>query len=289
MNVNAKAYQYQVVAGWGRSADGCQQFGQAISVAVDSQDRVYVASRQPEPCVLVFDRAGRLLDTWGEQVFTVVGGLHSIWISPQDEVVCVDTLNHAVYRFTTQGELLQTLGTPGQAGAPGAPFNKPTKAVLSPAGEIWVSDGYGQERVHRFAPDGRLLRSWGEKGSGPGQFDTPHGLWVDSRGRVLVADRANDRIQVFDAHGTFLTQWTGLSWPNDMYVDRKDHVYVAEAYAGISVWDLDGHLLARWGEQGTAPGQFADMPHSVCVDSHGDLYVAEVVAPDRFQKFARVR
>jgi sugar lactone lactonase YvrE len=288
MIVGSGAFRYRVVEGWGRGTQGRDDFGQAISVAVDSQDRVYIASRDPQPSVLVFDREGRFLTSWGQDVFVVVGGLHGIWIGNGDQVFCTDALHHAVHRFTLDGELLATLGTPGQAAPPGRPFNMPTKATLSPAGEILVSDGYGQERVHRFSPQGELLASWGSKGTGPGEFDTPHGVWGDRRGRVLVADRANDRIQVFDPEGRCLTEWTGLGWPNDMYVDRDDFVYVAEAHRGVSVFDLDGNLLALVGEKGPDPGQFADMPHGLCVDSHGDLYVAEVVLPNRFQKFERI-
>ena len=103
-----------------------------------------------------------------------------------------------------------------------------------------------------------------------------------------MADRANDRVQIFDVNGLFLTEWTGLGWPNEFYVDQGDNVYIAECYLGISIYNLEGELLVRWGEKGAAPGQFADAPHGVCVDSYGDIYVAEVVTPDLFQKFERV-
>ena len=289
MIVGSGKFQYRAVEGWGRGPEGREELGRVVEVAVDSRDRVYVVSQEPKPCVLVFDREGHFLTAWGEDVFVIVGGIHGIWISSQDQVYCTDAMDHTVHKFTTEGELLATLGTPGQPGAPGKPFNMPTKAVvLFPSGEIFVSDGYGQERVHRFSPDGNLLLSWGSKGTGPGQFDTPHSIWVDRRGRVLVADRANNRIQVFDANGTFLSEWTGLSWPNDFYVDQDDNVYIAEAHNGISIFNLDGELLARWGEKGTAPGQFSEMPHGLCVDSHGDLYVCEVTSANLLQKFERI-
>jgi len=168
------------------------------------------------------------------------------------------------------------------------PFNQPTWAKQSPSGETYVSDGYGQYRVHRFAANGKLLTSWGEQGNGPGQFALPHSVVTDSRGRVLVADRENHRVQIFDGDGKFLDQWTDLLQPMDLFIDADDTVYVAEAQQRISVYSLDGELLSRWGEKGPAPGQFSDSPHGLCVDSRGDLYVCEVISQGRMQKFALV-
>jgi DNA-binding beta-propeller fold protein YncE len=245
-----------------------------------------MARREP-PAILVYDRQGRFLAEWGGEI---LHSPHSIWISPQDQVYIADMDDHTVRLFTASGQLERTWGTDGQAGAPGMPFNKPTWAVLSPAGELFVSDGYGQHRVHRFAADGTLLRSWGEKGAGPGQFGLPHGIRIDPRGRVLLLDREpNHRIQLFDIEGGFLNEWTGLSAPNDAFIDRNHNIYVAEGGHRISVFNLDGALLARWGEKGDAPGQFASGPHGVWVDGQGDLYVTEVPhLPDRVQKFERI-
>jgi DNA-binding beta-propeller fold protein YncE len=281
-------FRYRYAPDWGRGPEGVEDFGQAVGIAVDADDHIHVATRSPVPRVLVFDRAGRLLRTWGEDVFTVVGGLHSIWISPAGEFICADALDHTVRRFSAAGALLAELGTAGKTGEPGMPFNMPTKAVLSPTGEYFVADGYGQERVHRFSPEGRLLVSWGSKGNAIGQLDTPHSIWIDRRGRVLVADRANHRIQIFDRDGAVLSQWTDVLMPMDFYIDQDDHVFVAEGEQRISVFDLDGTLLARWGEKGSATGQFSEHPHALSVDSHGDLYVCEVVSPNLFHKFERV-
>lgn len=286
MIVGSGNFQYSVVEGWGQGPEGRPFGGVVPAVATDSQDRVYIARRKP-PAILVYDREGCFLTAWGEDILQ---SPHSVWISPEDRVYVVDVDDHTVRIFTTEGELLTTLGRPGQIGPPGMPFNRPTWAVLSPAGEVFVSDGYGQQRVHRFAGDGTLLSSWGEPGSGPGQFTLPHGIRVDPRGRVLVLDReTNHRLQIFDVEGTFLGEWTDLEGPNDLYIDQDDKVYVAEGRHRISVFNLDGELLARWGEKGEAPGQFADSPHGIWVDSQGDLYVAEVPRlPNRLQKFTRV-
>jgi streptogramin lyase len=200
-------------------------------------------------------------------------------------VYCTDREDHTVRAFTAGGNLLATLGTPHRPGAPGMPFNKPAKAVGSPTGDIWVADGYGQCRIHRFSPDGKLLLSFGEPGQGPGQFNLPHSLVVDGRDRVLVVDRENHRLQLFDDDGTWLETWTGLKQPMDVCVDGEGAIYVAEAYQRLSIYDPEGARLAQWGEPGTEAGQFASFLHGVCVDSRGDLYVAD---EKRMQKFERM-
>lgn len=284
MAVGTSRFAYQAVEGWGRGP-GSPELGLVSAMAVDSQGNVYAFNRLPKPAVLVYDRAGQFLRSWGEDLFTTP---HGLWIDNEDRVFATDCGDHTIRICTTAGQVLQTLGTAGQAGAPGMPFNQPTWAKLGPAGEIYVSDGYGQHRVHRFAADGQLLRSWGEEGTGPGQFALPHSLVVDRRGRVLVADRENHRVEIFDANGTHLDSWTGLLQPMDLFIDAADVIYVAEAQQRISIYDLDGQLLSRWGEKGPAAGQFSDSPHGLCVDAQGDLYVSEVVGHSRMQKFARI-
>ena len=279
------SFNYKVVEGWGQGPEGRAFGGVTPAVATDSHDRVYVARREPA-AILVYDREGRFLTAWGEGLLK---SPHSVWFDERDHLYVVDVKDHTVRRFDSDGRVLQTLGTPGQVGAPGEPFNRPTWAVLAPGGDLYVSDGYGQFRVHRFSADGTLQHSWGEEGAGPGQFALPHCLRVDSRGRVLVLDRENRRLQIFDAEGVYLDEWPDLDGPNDLYIDRDDNVFIAEGNYRISVFNLDGRLLARWGEQGEGPGQFADHPHGLWLDSRGDLYVAEVPFLDnRLQKFARV-
>ena len=167
-------YRYEVVEGWGQ----IPQLGLASAVACDSQDRVYVFNRSPNPAMLVFERDGRFIGSWGEDLFKAP---HGIWISPDDEIYTTDTEDHTVRRFSLSGELLQTWGTVDEPGPPGQPFNQPTRAVLSQSGEMYVSDGYGQSRVHRMTLDGEAIVSWGAPGSGPSEFNLPHDVTVGQK------------------------------------------------------------------------------------------------------------
>jgi len=159
----------------------------------------------------------------------------------------------------------------------GPPFNRPTGVALSSLGEIYVSDGYGNARVHKFAPDGTFLFSWGEPGYAPGQFRLPHSIWLDKRARVWVVDRENDRIQIFNARGEFLSQWTGFSRPTGICMDSEETVYVSELNKRVSILTSGGKLLARWGSEGEDKDTaLFTAPHAIAVDSRGDLYVGEV-------------
>jgi len=275
-------FRYRVVEDWGRDAQG-PAWGLISGVAVDSHDRVYLFNRTGRPAVFAYDREGRFLTAWGDGVYKIP---HGILIDDKDQVYLTD-LEHFVHFTTLQGSVLKTLGTPGLPGAPGMPFNKPTAVALAPSGDIYVSDGYGQSRIHHFAPDGALLHSWGEAGTGPGQFNLPHSIAVDGRSRVFVTDRENNRIQIFDAKGAFLSQWPDLAWPMHVHI-AGDIVYVAEGHQRVSIFSLDGELLARWGEKGTAPGQFTDWPHWICPDSRGDLYISAITEGNLLQKFERI-
>ena len=254
-------------------------------MAIDSQDRVHIFQRNPHP-VVVFDRDGNFLRSWGEGLFV---NPHAITIGPDDTYYLVDRDAHVIQKFSAEGELLLTIGTPGQPAEKqsGNPFNLPAGVTLSPSGDIYIADGYGNSRVHKYAPDGRHLLSWGKQGTeAPGEFNLPHSVAIDRQGRVFVADRENNRIQVFTADGDFITMWPDFKQPAHLYIDRDERLYVAELGARASVLSLDGELLARWGgERGHAPGQFYG-PHGIWADSRGDVYVSEVLEGKRIQKFA---
>lgn len=308
------------------------------AVAVDSADRVYLFTRFPHR-VMVYDREGNFLNSWGDDIFTMA---HGITIGPDDRVYCVDNMDHSIRVFTLSGDPVMTLGVPGQPsdtgyvrkemidvhpceciGYPGGPFNGCTNLAVAPNGDLFVADGYRNCRVHHFTAQGELVRSWGEIGTGPGEFHLPHGIGCDAQGRVLVCDRENDRIQVFTPEGDFLAAWRDVQRPCDIAFDADGLIYVAELWrpkgkksfvhgemlrdhpGRVSVLDRDGKVLDRWqgssGKRG-GPGGFI-APHGIAVDSHGDVYVAEVtysfalrpgwidagLAGHQFQKFVRRR
>ena len=302
--VGEPPFRFQANAEWVHRPEGYSWL-EVAGVACDSQDRVHLFNRGDHP-VMVFDREGAFLYCWGEGEFARP---HGITIGPDDSVYCTDDLDHTVRKFTADGRLLMTLGTRGQPSPTGAtsvdfrtireagpPFHFPTNLALGLQGELFVTDGYGNARVHKFDPTGRLLHSWGEPGSGPGQFNVPHGIAVDQRGIVYVADRENSRIQLFSSQGDFLEQWPDVARPCQVVFDPEGHLFVAElgyrsgmwsgtkppspdATGGrVSVLGPRGQILARWGggTNPTAPGDFF-APHDLCLDSTGDLYVAEVV------------
>ena len=278
-------FVYRAVEGWGRGPEGWD-FGIVSSIATDSQDRVYIIDREPNPAVVVMDREGKLLNTWGQDFFNVP---HSIWISPDDKVYMTDCGRHTVSVHTLEGELILELGTADQAGELGKPFNSPTWLVLGNNDDLYVTDGYGQNYVHRFTRDGELLCTWGGEGKEPGEFDVPHCVRVDRNDRVLVVDRTNERVQIFDVEGNLLEQWTHFMAANDLFIDRDDIVYLAEAPKRISILDLEGEVITQWGEEGEGPGQFVDAPHGIWVDSRGAVYTCEVpFTPNRLTKYERL-
>lgn len=303
-HVGRDAFRYGVIANWATLPPG-YSWPEVTAVAIDSQDQVLVFNRSEHP-VIVFDRDGNFRRSWGEGLFTRP---HGITIGPDDCVYCTDDLGHCVRKFSPEGKLLLTLGAPGQPADTGAtsidfrtirfsgkPFHFPTNVAIAPNGELFIADGYGNARVHRFSVDGKLLHSWGEPGTDPGQFRIPHGIAISRDGRVWVADRENSRIQIFSPDGEFLTEWQNIARPCQLDFDAAGNVYMAElgyragmwpgtvaptpdATGGrVSVFDPTGRLLSQWGggEHPTAPGDFF-APHDVRIDSRGDLYVSEVV------------
>ncbi|MGE0223727.1 MAG: peptidyl-alpha-hydroxyglycine alpha-amidating lyase family protein [Acetobacteraceae bacterium] len=281
-------HRYEVIETWGRLPPG-MRFGEVAAVGVDSKDNVYVFARGKHP-MIVFDREGNFLRTWGEGLFRRAHGIH---VAPDDTLYCTDDGDHTVRRMTTDGKMLLEIGVPGEP-APymsGEPFHRCTHTALSPEGDIYVSDGYGNARVHKYSPDGKLLFSWGEPGTNPGEFNIVHNICCDEAGWVYVADRENHRIQVFDGKGRFETQWHNMHRPCGLCMTRgrSPIAYIGESGPSmavnvnspgigprVSLWTLEGKRIAQLGDATRkAPSQFTS-PHGMAVDSRGDIYVGEV-------------
>ncbi len=279
---------YEPVPGWPAIPHPIS-FKEATSVAVDRKDRVYVFNRGDNP-MMIFDRDGAFLNTWGAGQFQRA---HGVYVAPDGNLFLVDDLDHSVKKTTTSGDVLMTLGNPGQPAEwqKGGIFNRPTDACISPmSGDLFVTDGYGNSRVHRFRPDGSHLLSWGEPGSEPGQFSLPHHLTILRDGRVVVCDRENFRLQVFDEDGTFIRQvhmhrpmsiTSGHGADENIYVGEGGPPPVQEGVPRLGqrvvVLDPDFNEVLSFGNE--IPGEGLDQflaPHGIAVDSHGDVYVAEV-------------
>ena len=279
--VGSGKHTFEVQEDWAKPPENVEIL--AASVTVDSRDRVYCFSRSQEHPVVVFDREGNFLTSWGAGLFAFP---HMIRATKDDHLWLVDRDHGQMMLFTTDGKLLRTIGTKGFRSdtgvAPdyfrsdayrnvthgGGPFNLPTDIDVAQSGEMFVTDGYGNARVHKFAADGRHLFSWGEPGTAPGHFNLPHAVWITRDGRLLIADRENDRVQVFDQEGKLLKIWpTKLIGPAVIYVDPDDTVYICEHNAGLfSVLTLEGERLAQWGDP-----SFRSC-HGMWGDSRGDLY-----------------
>jgi hypothetical protein len=247
-----------------------------------------------EHCIVVVDRDGNIIEEW-TQWDSMLRRPHAVYINPYDpekHVWVVDDHNHAIFKFSNDGEtLVQTIGTPGVKGADGTHFNRPTFLAWLPDSTLFVADGYNGTRVAKFDADGNFILDWGQPGTPPetrpGYFNTVHGIAVnpDTR-RVYVSDRSNDRIQVFDENGVFLVQWPTGPMANTqfLYIGEDRNLWFADDRTWkIVKYDLEGHLLYAWGSQGDWPGGMWNV-HGLSIDQEGNLYIAEV-ANGRAQKF----
>jgi DNA-binding beta-propeller fold protein YncE len=264
--------RYRVEHDWGRlPAD--MRLGQVSQVAVDSRGRVYVFQRA-EPPVLVFESTGGFRGPLAERR---IADAHGIAVAPDDRVFLVDRDAHQILIFDPEGRLLGTLGERHRPRFC-APFNHPADAAVAPDGEIYVADGYGNSMVHRFAASGEHMQSWGRPGKGPGEFTTPHAVWIDRQDRVLVADRENDRVQVFDRAGRYLTEWRDFYHPMDIYEDADGLIYVTDQIPRLSQLAPDGRLIGR-----CRPS--FNTPHGVWGNAQGAIFLAEM-SPSQIVRLA---
>ena len=287
-------FKYELVEGWAKYPEGWVS-SLVSDAAIDSRGHIYIFTRGKHP-IIVFDKEGRFITSWGYGEFGIsphlISTSHGIFIGPDDEVYLTDSLQHIVRRYSRLGDMEREWGNRGVAAVTyhRGQFNMPTGVAIGLDGAIYISDGYANRCVHKYSKEGEHLLTWGEPGSGPGQFAVVHNIGCDREGRVLVCDRENDRIQIFDPDGVFIEEWTDVSMPGDVWITEEGMIYVVEQsdFGRASVWTPAGECLSRFsGSQGGV----LEAPHGVCVDDEGSIYVAEIGAGDlgqRIQKFARV-
>ena len=278
-------FTYEIEPNWAKLPEGWI-LKDVADVAVDSRDRVYVFSRWKHP-MMVFDKDGKFIKEWGSEIFT---SPHGVTVGPDGSLHCVDAFGHCVRKCSKDGRVLQTWGTPDRSTGhySGKPFNGPTMAAFDPdTRDMYVADGYGNARIHKYSSKGEYLFSWGEPGQGPGQFHLPHSINTDSSGKVYVACREGMRMQIFDSHGKYLTEWRGLHRPCAVCISagERELCYIGEVgptfgenqgvwgYGDcIAIFDLDGNCLIRL-DHPSLPFQGA---HGIAVDSEGSIYATMV-------------
>jgi len=255
-------------------------FGAVSGVAISSKGNVFVLNRGPHP-IMEFEPGGRFVRSLGEGLFDRPHGLR---IDAEDNIWATDGGAHVVIKFNPQGRILLVLGVKGSAGELHEAgflrlFNEPNDVAIGPAGEIFVTQGHGKgdSRVLKFDREGNFIKTWGGKGAAPGQFNVPHSIAVDSRGRLHVADRGNKRIQIFDMDGTFLEERVYFGTPCGLHINRDGNVYLANGHTGqIIKLDAAGKILGMTGKPGKGLGQFGEA-HFIALGKRDDLYVADTL------------
>jgi peptidylamidoglycolate lyase len=268
--------------------------GEVSAVDVDVNGHVFVFHRpgrgfEPQatqlladPAILEFDaQSGALLHSWGANTFLVP---HGLTVDRDNNIWTTDVALQQVFKFSHDGRLLLTVGTAREGGWDATHFNQPTKVLNAPDGSFYVGDGYVNSRVARFDRTGRYLQEWGKKGAGPGEFSNPHGLAFAPNGDVLVADRQNSRIQVFDPQGHFKREWTGARDRGRVFaveVDAAGNMYVGvrkDDYDppsnGVLVLDREWRTIAAIGF-GEAGAPVFNAVHDMAIGPDGSIYVAE--------------
>ena len=298
--------QHEVVLDWPQLPED-HVLGLCAGVGVDAQNRVFVFHRSgrswtnpfpketiSQPTVSVFEGgSGELLSSWGANRFIMP---HGLTVDHEGNLWLTDVGLHQVFKCTPEGKVLLTLGEAGVPGNDHTHFNLPTDVAVLRDGSFFVSDGYKNTRVMKFTADGKFEFAWGAKGKGPGEFNLPHGIALDTQGRVIVCDRENERLQVFDARGGFLHEWKGphIGKPYGVETGANGHLFIIDGGSpslklserGKAVeLDATGHVIDTFGSQGDAPGQF-QLGHDIAIGPDGAVYVAEGTGK-RVQKFVR--
>lgn len=248
-------------------------FGEAAGVALNSKGHIFVFHRGLQP-LMEFDTNGKFIRTRGEGLFTTPHGLR---IDVEDNIWTTDIGSHLVLKLSPEGRVLMVFGRKGEPGETDFQFNQPSDVAFDPAGNIYVTDGYGNSRVVKFDKNGKFIKAWGDKGTAPGQFNLPHAVAIDAKGLVYVADRENKRIQIFDGDGNFIREWTHVGYPFGLFITSDQFLYIATGTENrILQVDLNGNILGVFGEKGKRPGQFG-WPHGIAVGPNHEIYVSEIL------------
>jgi len=308
---NSLPNPYRSIENWGQLPQG-RTWGSTAGVDIDPDGTsVWVFERcgantcagSNLPAILKFDASGKLVKSFGEGMFVFPHGIYvhrdgTVWVT---DAQGKDGKGHQVFKFSPDGKLLLTLGKAGVAGDGPDTLNAPSDVLVAPNGEIFVGDGHGgntNARIVKFSPDGKFIKTWGKKGPAPGDFDTPHGLAFDSRGRLFVADRNNNRIQIFDQDGKFLDQWPQFSRLSGIYIDKNDVLYGADSESnamrhpgwkrGIRIGSAkDGSVTAFIPDPEANPDKVgSSAAEGVVADAMGNIYGAEV-GPKRVMKYVK--
>jgi len=288
--VHAQSNPYRVAEGWPQLPSGVK-FGAVISVDADARGNIWVFHRN-DPTILQFAPTGKLLKSFGAGMFVQPHGMTidrdgNLWVTDGQNK---DGKGQQVFKLNPDGKVLMTLGKAGVAAEGPETFNGPTDVVIAPNGDIFVSDGHvanANGRIVKFSKDGKFIKTWGKKGKGPGEMDTPHAIAMDSRGRLFVADRGNSRIQIFDQDGKFLDQWKQFGRPSGVSIDKNDTIYVVDSQSnamlnpgfkrGLRVGNAkDGKVtaLVPFVEPDPDKNNNAGM-EGVAADAMGNIYVGE--------------
>jgi DNA-binding beta-propeller fold protein YncE len=263
---------YHAVKGWGLLPDGIT-WGEVPGMTIDKNGIIYAFHRN-EPPVIQFDASGKVVKTWGKGMFVWPHGIRVdrngfLWLT---DGRAANGNGQLVYKFDLQGKLLMTIGTKGVSGATETTFNGPTDVAVAPNGDVFVADGHVNSRIVKFTSDGTFIKTWGKRGTGPGEFNVPHTMFFDSRGRLFVGDRSNKRIQIFDQDGNFLDQWTQFGSPSGIFIAPDDTLYVVDYNDRMRLFvgsARDGSIKYAIDDLTLAEG--------VAVDPQGNIYVGETV------------
>lgn len=269
---------YKVAPEWPTLPAGWN-FGEVAGVEADSRGRVYVFHRGPHP-LIEFESGGKFVRSWLEDMITRA---HTVRVDHQGNIWAIDVGGHVVLKMNPQGRVIMVLGRKGQAGAGQNNFDQPTDVAVTPNGDFYVSDGYGNSRVVKFSPEGNYSLEWGKKGTGPGEFNLPHAVVLDARGRVYVSDRENRRIQIFDGTGKFLAEWKNIGSFSGLEMTPDQQIWAAGG-ARVVLLNLEGQIVGSLAPPGKLPGQ-VNSAHGIAVGPGGEVYVAELNW--RVQKFVK--